>query len=171
LGFDGLRKGFVLGGGLGFSPVAKWSVDESIPGFGTLKGDESKTGVGAQLLIGYAWDESNMIVWESNVTAYESEDWDETLGQGIGGASWYHYFGLPGKSAFTTVGLGVYIWDNSVLSDLEEIDPGFGLLFGGGYEFARHWQVGGYLSFGKTSWVILDFEHVHFNILVSGVAF
>ena len=29
MSFDGMRKGFVLGGGLGFSPTAEWKIDNS----------------------------------------------------------------------------------------------------------------------------------------------
>jgi len=167
-GFNGLRKGFVLGGGLGFSPVSKWEADVPLGPFGTVGLDESKAGVGVNILIGYAWDEFNMIVYEGNVTGYSSDLADQTLTQGFNGAAWYHYFGPAGKSAFTTLGLGVYSFDGE---DTDAADPGFGIMIGGGYEFSRHWQFGGYVGFGRTSDAGVDIEHAHVNILLSVVAF
>lgn len=167
-GFDGDRKGFVLGGGLGFAPVVKWSVEESFLGHTVLKIDETRAGVGLNLLIGYAWDEKNMLVYEGNAVGYASEFGDQTIAQGFNGGSWYHYFGRPGKSAFTVGGLGLYSFDRE---NSDQHDPGFAILLGGGYEFARHWQVGGYLSFGATSAHGLDYKHSHLSVLVTGVAF
>lgn len=163
--FDSMRKGFVLGGGLGFSPVAKWSIDNT-----TF--DESKPGVGINFVIGYAPDEFNMIGYEVNVVNYDSEAIvggnKQQISQGFGGVTWYRYYGPIGKSFFTVAGLGVYVFDaeDEVANDL-----GLGLLGGVGYEFARHIQVGGYASYGKTSDPILDYSHFHLSILISAVAF
>lgn len=167
-GFDGHRKGFVLGGGLGFAPVARWSVEEDFIGRTVLSFHETKAGVGVNLLIGYAWDEKNMIVYEGNAVGFSSEAYDQTAAQGYNGGSWYHYFGPTGKSAFTVAGLGLYSFD---VEHHDQHDPGFGMLLGGGYEFARHWQVGGYFSFGLTSADDLDYHHTSLSVLVSGVAF
>ncbi|MCH7948288.1 MAG: hypothetical protein IIC66_10870 [candidate division Zixibacteria bacterium] len=99
-GFDGHRRGFVLGGGLGFSPVASWEVD------GTTI-DESGAGIGLNLLIGYAWDDQNMIVYEGNIAGWKSDFFlDRQVSQGFNGASWYHYFGETGRTAFATLGIG-----------------------------------------------------------------
>jgi len=169
-GFNGLRKGFVLGGGLGFAPTSSWKgdvIDAST--LQIVKADESKAGVGLNFIIGYAWDEQNMIVYEGNVTGWKSDLFgDQSISQGYNGAAWYHYFGTPGRSAFTTAGLGFYVFD---VENYDANDLGGAILLGAGYEFARHWQIGGYLGFGKTSDPGGDFEHAHFNILVSGVAF
>jgi len=149
--FDGLRKGFVLGGGLGLAPTASWDADII---------DDSGTGFGLNLLIGYAWDEYNMIVYEGNIAGYKSIA-DIRVSQGFNGASWYHYFGPQGKSFFTTAGLGFYVFDfdhDSYGSGSN--DPGAGVLLGGGY-----------LSFGRTSDSFYDYNHTHISVLVSAVAF
>jgi hypothetical protein len=167
-GFDGHRKGFVLGGGLGFAPVATWSVEESFIGHTVFSEDETRAGVGINLLIGYAWDEQNMLVYEGNAVGYSSENYDQTVAQGFDGGAWYHYFGRPGKSAFTAGGLGLYGFN---MEESDNHNSGFGMLLGGGYEFARHWQVGGYLSFGRTSVQGLDYKHSHLSVLVTGILF
>jgi hypothetical protein len=172
--FDGARKGFVLGGGLGLAPHSSWSLD-----FLNLHFEESQVGVGVNVVIGYAWDEMNMIVYEVNATGYNSDYfrasslWSDVLyrrsvSQGFSGAAWYHYFGPMGKSFFTTGGLGLYVFD---VEGFETNDPGVAVLLGGGYEFARHFQVGLYLGAGSTSSLGVDFNHSHINILVSAIAF
>ena len=166
-GFNGQRQGFVLGGGLGLSPASKWEVDKII-GFEVNGAEETNAGVGLHLVIGYAWDNYNMIVYEGNGTGYDSDFFNQTMTQTFNGASWYHYYGEMGKAAFTTVGLGLYGFDGENLS---ANDPGIGLLLGGGYEFTRHWQFGAYIGFGKTSDAGVDFSHATFNILISGIAF
>ena len=173
--FNGVRKGFVLGGGLGFSPAAKWSVDDYYMGM-QLDTSETKAGVGLNLLVGYAWDEHNMIVYEGNVAGYKSDFFsdfpldprDRTATQGFNGAAWYHYYGPTGRSFFTAVGLGFYYFK---VEDFEENDAGGALLLGAGYEFTRHLQFGVYLSGGRTSSDGVDFEHGHISVLMSAIAF
>jgi len=154
--FNGQRRGFVLGGGAGLAPSCKFE-------HGSF--DENKAGVGFQFIIGGAFDEKNMLVYEGNVVGFNSDAFDEGISQGFNGASWYHYFGRTGRSAFSTVGIGFEVMN---VED-EYADPGFGMLLGGGYEFARHWQVGVYIGFGSTT--NPDFDHSHISVLVSGIAF
>jgi hypothetical protein len=165
--FDGQRKGFVLGGGAGFAPIASWKVD--IPIFDTtVPVDEQKPGFGLQFLIGGAFDEHNMLVYEANFVGYQSDIANWSVAQGFSGAAWYHYFGPTGRSFFTTLGLGIYYFK---VEDFDANDPGGALLFGGGYEFAPHWQFGLSVAAGRTSDAGVDFDHVHFGLLVSGIAF
>jgi hypothetical protein len=169
--FDGNRKGFVVGGGLGFTPIASWSLNDF---------DESNAGMGLNLIIGYAWDERNMIVYEGNVCGYKQGNYRTS--QGFNGVSWYHYFGPKGKSFFTAAGFGFYIYDFE-LFDMN--DPGLGYIIGGGFEFTPHVQIGLYLSGGQTSFSIdyrdaegnplsgpdITYGHNHISLLVSAVAF
>ena len=171
LGFDGQRKGFVLGGGLGFAPVAHWEVDANLFG---LQGsaEEDKFGVALQFVIGGAFDEHNMLVYEGNVAGFKSDFGDEGIAQGFNGAAWYHYFGPVGKSFYTTVGLGFYYFK---IGDYDATDPGGALLLGGGYEFSPHWQIGVSLTVGSTSESIplasADLKHANLSVMVSGIAF
>lgn len=154
--FNGQRRGFVLGGGAGLAPSCKFE-------YGSV--DESKTGFGMNFIIGGAFDEHNMLVYEGNIVGFNSDLYEDNAAQGFNGAAWYHYFGQTGRSAFTTVGIGFEVMN---VGD-EYKDSGFGMLLGGGYEFARHWQVGLYIGFGKTN--NPEFDHSQISILVSGIAF
>jgi len=162
---SGDRTGFILGGGLGFSPVSSWS-REGYYYFGQFvpSVDETGAGVALHLMIGYAWDDFNMIVYEGNVTGWSSFN---VTSQGFNGAAWYRYYGTPGHSAFTTAGIGFYVFGD----DFDFNDPGIGLLLGGGYEFARHWQFGGYLSFGRTFYGGLNYDHYHLSVLFTRVVY
>lgn len=165
-GFDGARKGFVLGGGLGFG-YASVSMDNS--------NSDALTNAGGAInfLIGYAWDEQNMVVFLRDGVIYSEKTWwggTLTLAQGFSGAGYFHYFGPVGKSFFVTGGLGLQDW-TPLESGWEANDYGFGILGGGGYEFARHFQVYGSFSFGKTSDPFDDFTHFQFQVGVSAVAF
>lgn len=157
--FDGMRKGFVLGGGLGFGPVAKVSIGSY---------DENASGIATNFLIGYAWDEYNMIVFLRDAVFYSRMNVSQA--QGFSGIGFYHYFRPQGESFYITGGMGFQDWI-SLESNVESNDVGFGILIGGGYEFARHVQIYSSLSFGKTSYYSMDFDHTQFLITISAVAF
>jgi hypothetical protein len=160
--FDGMRKGFVLGGGLGLTLTA----DREFDGPGNPVSEDG-SGMGINLFLGYAWDEQNMIVYEGNACAWDSDQLNETVAQGFDGVSWYHYFGPVGKSFFSVGGLGVYGFQ----TDNIDADAKFAFMLGGGYEFTRHVQVGAYLSTGSAKFRGDDWDHTHFNVLVSATAF
>lgn len=161
MAFDGQRKGFILGGGLGLAPLVKSKISE-----GSNSVSFEKSGAGVHLFIGYGWDNKNLILYEGNVAGFESNS--STIAQGIDAISWYHYFGPMGKSFFSTVGAGLYSYDED---GPFEFESKAGVLLGGGYEFNKHWQVGQYISAGKTESRGVDTDHTTVSVLVSGVAF
>jgi hypothetical protein len=175
LAFDGKRKGFVMGGGLGFAPVSRWS---------TSGLNESSVGWGDDVLIGYAWNEKNMIILESNGTFYKSDIFDADIIQFFLGPTWYHYFGpQEGRTFFSVVGVGGYCFGLppfysyiNICINCGEMPPtppssarGFGYLIGGGYEFAKHFQIGAYLAGGKTSEYGTNYDNVHIMILLNNI--
>ncbi len=166
--FDGERRGLVLGGGLGVSPVARWSAGER---------SENMVSPGMHLFGGYAWNERNMAGYELNVAIYNSDSFnsDSWLGsggllttQGFQGAVWYHFRGPPGRAFFTAVGLGFCIFDRGGGYDSH---PGAAWLLGAGYSFTRRLQAGIYFSAGRTSDAGQDFAHRHLSLLVTGLVF
>ena len=181
-GFDGNRKGFVLGGGLGFAPTSGWSGKVfDLTSSQVIDTSEYRAGAGFNFLIGHGWDERNMIVFELNMSRWISEllavqrssgqiETRPSILQGFIGAVWYHYFGLPGRSLFTAVGFSQYRFIR-IFSSSGEQRLGGGFMLGGGYEFARHFQLGAYLGLGSSTerydtWLFNDFK-----ILLSAVAF
>jgi hypothetical protein len=169
MAFDGNRRGFVLGGGAGFSPNASWQSDA--PG----EPEDNGAGTGLNVFIGYAWDRANMIGFEANLATYDSDinSGRASVYQGFRGISWYHYFGEEGHSFFTVAGLGLYafVYGNCDNDNDGSNDQGGGVLAGGGYEFIKHWQVGVYASGGRTKTPRYDYDHTHVNLLVNGMVF
>jgi len=165
--FNGHRKGFVLGGGLGFGPVAKVTID------GVSGSSLDKSGLATNILIGYAWDEQNMIVYLRDAIFYKETtifNDDIFIVQGFNGFGYYHYFGPVGRSFYLTGGIGLQDW-TSLDSKYESNDVGGGILLGGGYEFTRHFQIHGSLSFGRTTYAGVDFNHTQLLFTMSVVAF
>jgi len=172
-GFDGNRKGFVLGGGLGIAPASGWSGKGTFgAALEVIDTSEYRTGVGFNFLIGHGWDEKNLIVFEINMSIWTSDLLlsRPNIVQGTVSAVWYHYFGLPGRSFFTAAGLGSYRVIRTVSQNLDQ-SIGGGYILGGGYEFARHWQLAGYFGLGASSEKYGPWTYTDLKVLVSAVAF
>ena len=172
-GFDGQRKGFVLGGGLGYAPTSGWSGKGTFgAALEVIDTNEYRPGVGFNFLIGHGWDERNLIVFEINMASWTSDLLVNrpSITQGVVGALWYHYFGSPGRSIFTTIGLGAYRVITFVSGTLGQ-SVGGGFIIGAGYEFARHLQLGGYLTTGVSSERFGHWSYTDIKVLVSVVAF
>ena len=181
LAFDGKRKGFVLGGRFGVAPMARWSAE-----YQGLEFDENRTGFGLNWVIGYGWDEYNIAILETNDIFYQSDILHlSSIRQGFLGPAWYHYFGPPGRSFFSVIGIGVCTFHSSgsyfrICWGCEPEPPtppspsaarGVGYLIGSGYEFARHFQIAGYLSGGHTSEHETSYVNTHITILLSDISF
>jgi len=103
LAFDGQRKGFVIGGGLGLGFAGVSSDDWA-------QTDMENMGYSFNFGIGYAWSEENMIVFlVEGVSYYDDYDGYEDIymSQSFGGFGYYHYFGMMGNSPFIKAGLGL----------------------------------------------------------------
>jgi hypothetical protein len=161
--FDGKRKGFVLGFGLGVAPTAKWTNNLRI-------GDVSGTGYSVNFLIGYAWNDRNMLVYEAKGVMFKSSSLNDKYSiQGLDCAQWYHYWGMNKRKLFTSVGLGRMILGTQYC----DIDgEGLGYSIGGGYEFMKQVQIGLFYMGGHTSNDLgLKANHYMLNVLITVVAY
>lgn len=179
-GFDGQRKGLVLGAGLGFAPVAHWSTDNQGRNI-----DENVTAFGEYLLIGYGWNERNILAVKATMTLYNSDLYDAGMIQGFGGLAWYHYFGKPGNSFFSIAGGGVsrmgktfegikiHFGDDGFgdLPEAPKTATGPAYLIGGGYEFLRHYQLTVFLAGGSLSESGRHYGIYNVYIMLSAFAF
>jgi hypothetical protein len=141
--FDDQRKGFVLGIGLGISPVANWSRTNGEP---EESWHDSSAGGALQALAGYGFSEQNMVVLEVNSSAAKSER-DRALDATYIGPVWYRYFGQTSRSWFIAVGVGglalsYHDRDCEEIADCDK-DNAIGLAFnlGVGNEFHKHWHA------------------------------
>jgi hypothetical protein len=171
--FDGMRKGFVLGGGLGLAPSATWKYHgRTFDGY-LREAKETKAGGASNFIIGYGWDEQNLLVLEVNGASFESREFrDGMVFQAYGGPAWYHYLRPAAPGFFTVAGVGVYGFRLRFESggDMAN-DSGLGLLGGVGYEFSRHWHVSLVINGGQTSQERSNWTHLNVETLIGGVAF
>ena len=145
--FDHDRRGFVFGAGVGFSPSASWETDPYY-----LPGNADHAGFAAHVVVGSCKNSHDVIAGEWNAALYSSQT-DLTPSKSVSvlqwqlAASWYHYYGRSGRPLFTVLGFGPYFL-TPAWNELTEF--GGALLLGGGYEFARHMQIGVYYTFGRV---------------------
>jgi hypothetical protein len=138
--FDGNRKGFVLGGGLGIGPSTKLKLNDTY--------DKNDLGFAVNIVVGYAWNNKNIISLDYNANHF----WPEMFGSDTAisvfiSPVWYHYYGNGNQSLFSAFGLGRH---GLGVKNYDSV-RGLGFLLGGGYEFKRHFQVGIYYSGGNVT--------------------
>jgi len=138
--FDGNRKGFILGGGMGIGPSTKLKIINEY--------DKNELGFAVNIMVGYAWNNKNILCFEYNANHF----WPPAFGSDtalsvFSSPVWYHYYGDEGKSLFSAVGWGRH----GLAIEKNGSARGLGFLFGGGYEFKKHFQVGIYYSGGNVT--------------------
>jgi hypothetical protein len=157
-----LRQGFVWSFGLGASPVAHWS-------FGDW--NEGGAGISMRGVFGFLVSRRNVLGLEYDMAWAQSDTWGMTLLHGFMGPAWHHYYGRPGKSLISVVGVGLSGLDGGnyyyeYCSNCPPRPPhptvhrGLGALAGIGYEFDRNWQCVANFSMGSPQ---ADFDRGHYN--------
>ncbi len=152
--FDHNRRGFVAGIGLGFSPDIAWGYNDLV-----MPTNSGRSGLGAHALFGLGLGEHNLIATEWNAARYSSSVLNESVTstgcwQYIISLSWYHYYGETGKSFFTVLGVGPYLFETT---DVGFRNGGGAVMAGAGYEFRRHMQIGVYYVVGdQLEWQIFS---------------
>lgn len=140
--FDGKLKGFVAGFGLGAAPTAHWSSSQ-------VAEDITETGYAGEMLIGYAWDDNNVLVYDGSGAMYYHTDVDRVwIMQGIDAVRWYHYWGNQKHRYFTAAGLGAFFLGTNYCNVYGE---GIGYSLGVGREVFKQVQAGLYVMGGHTS--------------------
>jgi len=150
--FNGSRKGFILGGGLG---AAGTTFEQTVSGGGeSITGEsETKASVLTDFKIGLGTSEQFLLYYFNHVTWFSIENIfanDVTIANGVGGIGMTYFFKPAGPGAFIEGGLGLSTWALPFEDDADTWN-GFGIWLGGGYEFSPHWMVEGTLGYGNPS--------------------
>lgn len=167
LAFNGSRRGFILGVGIGGGGT---SFKADLPGdFITHPETQTRAtfatdfelggGVNEQLLVYY----SNHVNWVglSYPVTFDQTVWQsdsvllirsiqyrekETIASGVTSAGVSYFFSPSAPSAVVEGGIGFSGW--SVVGSSHG-SIGFGFWGGGGYEFSRHWLMRGKVTYGN----------------------
>lgn len=143
--FDGNRRGFVIGGGIGFSPVMANDFD--------LEQDGSRFlsyGQGYTVFIGKGVNNTNLILAGYHEAQGESENLEGRIFQHqFMGVWWYHYFTID-KIIFNTI-LGFGATDYR-LSGHGNFPQYYGFELGIGSEITRHVQFNIVYTNGRFSY-------------------
>ena len=147
--FDGERKGFTLGLGVGYTPYAN-------PDLKGYDQDFSFNGFGMNLLLGYNWNSKNLIAYDFSMALGLSQKKKEYEGGlAFSGICWYHYLKVAPKSFYSIIGIGRVISLPELRSSTGSYylirTTGLGVVLGGGYEFAKHFQFSTQYVFGNSS--------------------
>jgi len=139
--FDGQRKGFNAGLGIGFSPSTNFDIQNSV--------DESNSAFTVKVLVGYGFDDKNLLTYQIIGNSIKSKVLDNSeIVQGLDGIQWYHYFrGPSGDKIFVSAGIGAMVFATPY-SNLG--GRGLGFELGTGYELKRHFQLELFYIWGET---------------------
>ncbi|MBD3404427.1 hypothetical protein GF420_16165 [candidate division GN15 bacterium] len=143
-GFDGYRKGFVIGTGVGISPYSSTQTDMDVSVLGQ-EVERDNAAVFSMGYLGWSWNDRDMVTGLVAINSFENESLD--LSHTFYGVAWFHFYGAGGYGLFSVLGAGAAEWDTGATCPA---DAGFGYLVGGGYEFSPHWHVGVAVSGGRS---------------------
>ena len=136
--FDGERKGFILGGGLGFGYLSNTTSWDNSYDTGSIT--ESRTVFQTYFKIGYAPSNTLEIFYSSRISWWSEHS---LFWLGLGAVAFTLYFDNISETGwFVSGGIG-----HSNMSELDILGTspvsrsGFGLFGGAGYEFSSHWTV------------------------------
>lgn len=152
---DGSRRGWTYGIGVSVAPLLTYT-STSVVRQERISGDtlyyryvpvdnrSYRFGVGLEGMVGYSWDEHNTIALRRRESFYDTSPWWSFV---IVTLEWEHYFGPPGKSVYSIMGVGrstSFNW-----SGLCTNGYGSAAVVGIGYEFAKHISVWGIYQKGS----------------------
>jgi opacity protein-like surface antigen len=140
--FDGQKKGFILGGGLGFGMT---SFTQSFEGGGiSITSDrENKGAFGTDFRIGWGVNERTAVYYTGKISWFGIDNGygeSVTIADGIHGLGVTHSFRAWVPTWFVTGGLALATWSAPFETNSGTWN-GFGFYVGTGYEFSKHYGV------------------------------
>ncbi len=151
--WDGQRKGFILGGGLGLG-LTSYTKTVEISGLGSETSPRENTfGFQTDFKIGGAPTNLFQIYYANKVSWFGMKNVlgeNVTITSGLSAVGMSYYLLPETPSAFFTGGIGIATWDLP-FEEKAHAWIGFGLYAGAGYEFTRYWNVEFDLVWGNPS--------------------
>lgn len=149
--FDGDRKGFVLGAGIGGGAVS-FTQTLSEGTLSVSSDRESKAAFVTDFHIGGGIDATTVLSYTARVSWFSLEVirsidvdvvelGDVVISSGVGVLTLTKYAQAEAPSTFVRGGVGFSTWDAPLESEAQDPLVGLGALVGFGYEFSPHWSV------------------------------
>ncbi|HUE84722.1 MAG TPA: SH3 domain-containing protein [Vicinamibacterales bacterium] len=138
----GGRKGFVIGLGGGFG-MHQYTTPSFTVRNVTFGGESlTSSGLATEFLIGYAPTDRLLIYYENSLQLTGDLAYDVL---GLTGAGATYLFNPLARSWYVRGAVGAAVGADVDLnrSSASSVERGLAFSFGGGYEFARHWLLGG----------------------------
>jgi hypothetical protein len=161
--FDGERNGFILGGGLGAGYLSNSTSNDY------YSNTDSRGVFLTHFKIGYAPSNTLEFYYLSKVSWWGQSDITFTLGLSALAAT--YYIDEATETGWSiSAGLGL----SSLSAPFEEnsgSSDGFGLFVGGGYEFAKHWNVEIDLFYSTISESGSDLNSFGVQLTINGLAY
>ncbi len=161
--FDGERKGFILGGGIGAGYLSNTT------SFNSFSDTDGRAVFLTNFKIGYAPSNTLEIYYISKVSWWGESDKTFILGLSAIAATIY-IDNTTETGWFISGGLGLSVLDAPFESNVESSN-GFGLFGGGGYEFSSHWSVEVDLLYSTITDAGVDFNSFGVLVTVNVLAF
>jgi hypothetical protein len=139
--FDGQRKGFLLGGGLGAGMITYTQTLE-YGGLSITSDRENKGAFNTDFKIGYGINERTEVYYTSKVTWFGM---DNSVGDGVTIADGLYGIGVSHSlkswipTWYLTGGLALATW-SAPFEENSDTWSGLGFYLGAGYEFSRHYS-------------------------------
>ena len=168
LAFDGNRKGFILGAGLGLGYTShKNSLEHETQGVTSFERLTS-TGLATDFRIGYGFSEGFLLYYTSKVNwlkagwvvqredtippyeKYWAESEDTTTAAGVGGIGLSYYLDPESSPLYLIVAVPLAGWVAPFEDNMNTLG-GLGFSAGAGYEFAKHLSVEAVVFYGRVS--------------------
>jgi hypothetical protein len=140
--FDGQKKGFLLGGGLGAGMISYTQTME-YGGLSVTSDRENKGSFNTDFKIGWGINEQTEIFYTSKVTWFRVDNPigdDVTFADGLYGIGGAYSFRAWIPTWFVTGGLALSTW-TAPFEENSSTWSGLGFYLGTGYEFSRHYNV------------------------------
>lgn len=151
--FNGKRKGFILGGGLG-TGLTSFTQTVEIMNVETTSDRENRLPLVTSFVIGAGINNKFMLYYYNKVSWFSIENVlgdDVVISSGVGGLGITYYLEPKAPSVFIVGGAGASSWSAPFESDTDYWwGPGF--MLGAGYEFSPHWSIEADVALGWPSY-------------------
>jgi hypothetical protein len=175
--FDGQRKGFILGGGLGFG-MTTFSQTLKSGGESYTSDNENKGALTTNFKIGFAQDEQVEFYYAAKVTWFGITNVyndDVTVANGLSAFGMTYNLKPILPTYFITGGIALATWDLPFENPAPDTWTGLGLYAGAGYEFAKHYSVEFDLLYGNPGdsegGLKISSNAVSFTLTVNALAY